>query len=154
MIFAPDDMRNRHQMIVDHHRKVIGGHAVGTNNDKIPDGFALKLDRPPDQIIKFNGGLRYFKSIRRFSAGSHKRFALATSQVAAFAHVAGHALAQNKRLTFLFEFFFRAVTGIHQLRVNQLFQMIGIEMQPLALLVRTVRAVFFRPLIPGKPQPF
>ena len=48
MIFAANDMGNAHQMIINNYRKIIGGHAVGTDNDEIADGCAFKLHRSAD----------------------------------------------------------------------------------------------------------
>jgi len=93
MIFASDYMCNRHQMIVDHHRKVIGGHAVGTNNNEIADGLAFKPDRPPDQIVEFDAGLRNFKPVGWFSSLCGQRFTFGIGKISALPHIARHAFA-------------------------------------------------------------
>ncbi len=93
MIFTADHMRNRHKVIVDDNRKVVGGHTVGADDDEIAHGFTFKLDRSPDQIVKFDTGLRHFKTIGWFSTLRRKRFTLFAGQIAAFTHIARHPFA-------------------------------------------------------------
>ena len=154
MIFAADDMRNRHQMVIDHDRKVIGGHSVGPHDNEIAHGFAFKPHRPPDQVMKFNRRPGNLETIGRLPAGRSQRFAFFFAEISAFPQIARHAPGENQRPALLFQLFFRAIAGIRQVRVHQFFQMRRIEIQPFTLPVGAIGAADVRSFVPVKPQPF
>ena len=52
VIVAADHMRDPHLHIVGHDRQVIGGMAVGSEDDEVLDVGAVELDRPVHQIVE------------------------------------------------------------------------------------------------------
>ena len=48
MIFSANDVRNAHEVIINDHSEIIGGHTIGTDNDEIADSISFKFHLPAD----------------------------------------------------------------------------------------------------------
>ena len=52
MVVAANDVRDLHQPVVDHHGAVVGGDAVGAQQDGIADHIRGKLHRATNQVLE------------------------------------------------------------------------------------------------------
>ena len=65
VIGAANDVRDAHVDVIDHDAELIGGHAVGAEQDEIFDGFVLHFVRAEDGVFEFCGaGARHFEADR------------------------------------------------------------------------------------------
>ena len=102
MLLSTDYMGNVHQSIVDYYGIVIGGDAIGFNDNKITDIIGIKYyiatHHIAHQDLLISG---HAEAHGRLATFSLKLSDLLGSQVAAFAHVARHFASLNQGLALL-----------------------------------------------------
>ncbi len=154
VVFAPHHVRHFHQRIVDHDREVVGGRAVGPDDDRVADDVGLEPDVAAHGVGEDDVALLgHAKPNRGAFAGRDARRGLFARQPAAGAGVARRPAVRERVLALGVELRGRTEAVVRGSRAEQLRGVRLIEMQPLRLPVRTVRAADVGPFVPVEPEP-
>ena len=153
VILSPDHMGDLHQMIIDDHRKIVGGNAVRTDDDKISHRIGIKFHGPANQILEGDPSRSDLEAVGRLSSRFRHCLFCLIAQIPAFAHVPGHHFSEDQFGPLSLQFLFGTVTGINTIRADQYFQKILVYIESFALMIRPAFSAFSGAFIPvnGKP---
>ncbi len=73
MVLPPDHVTDVHEMVVDHAGKIVGHHAVRTEDDEIPDSLRSKTHLPVDEVFEEDRSPLHTKSQDRPLPGRFQR---------------------------------------------------------------------------------
>jgi hypothetical protein len=69
MVFPSDDMSDMHQMVIDDTSEIVGGHPIGTDDNKIANSSRIEIHLSMDEVFKQDGSSSYTKSEDGLEAG-------------------------------------------------------------------------------------
>ena len=154
MLLSTDYMGNVHQSIVDYYGIVIGGDAIGFNDNKITDIIGIKYyiatHHIAHQDLLISG---HAEAHGRLATFSLKLSDLLGSQIAAFTHVARHFTSLNQGLALLLQLFISAIAIVCLALSQQLVGIFFVNIQTLHLMVGAIGAAHINALIPVHAQP-
>ena len=153
-VLAPDDVGDGHVDVVEHRREVVGGDAVGPQDDEVGQGVVVEDDRAPDQVLDHRLALVGEPEADRRLAplglvGPH----LVGAQVAAVAVVAGREAGGLGRLAALLQLLGGAVAEVGVALRDQGVDRGVVAVQALGLHVRPVGAALEVALVPVEAEP-
>ena len=154
MLLAANNVRNLHQIVIDHAGKIVRWKAVAFLNDKVAYFTRRKCNFVADNVGNHQRYvLRYGKADRYVSALSFGLFNIAFAREFFGARI-------RKGLFLSFSFFTKRVklfggieTVIGLFFIEQLFYVFVIDVHSLRLQIRPVRSACFRPFVPLDTEP-
>ena len=153
VVLPPHHMRHVHQRIVDHDGEIVGGRSVRADDDRIADDVDGKPDVAAHHVLEDDVGIvGHAEADRRPLATGDARLRLLVRQPPARAALR-RAPFGRRGLTLLFELRRGAEAVVGPFVVHQLLGVRLVQMEPLGLPVRTVRAADVRPLVPVETEP-
>ena len=153
MVFPPDDMRDVHQMVIDDTGKIVSGHSIRPDNDKIADSRGIEIHLSMDEIFEKNRPSPHVKPDDGPEPGRFHPGDLGCGEGTASSVIAGHLSLGELFLSEFFESLFGAKTLIALPFLEELIGEFTIDGYSLRLTIRTPRSPLVRAFFPGDPQP-